>query len=213
MLKLYGFKKVNPIARGFTRDLRILWALEEIKLPYQLMGMDHPARDLNSESFRQLNPFEQLPVIDDDGIVLSESGAILIYLAKKAKKLIPDDVGGESQVIRWCFAATNSIEIPLMNILIMDWMDPSKAQPYRQFLVNWAQRHLKNLNRWLADKEFVATHEFTVADLLMAHVLSGVKDLSLLDQHENVLKYKERCLSRTAWKMTLENYFKNVEPG
>ena len=96
MLKLYGFSKVNAGARGHTRDLRVLWALEEMQLPFELAGMDHPAHDLNTEAYRRLSPFEQIPSIDDDGVVLSESAAILIYLAKKSGRLIPGDHAGEA---------------------------------------------------------------------------------------------------------------------
>ena len=56
MLKLYGFSKVNAVARGHTRDLRVLWALEEMQLPFELAGMDHPAHDLNTEAYRRLAP-------------------------------------------------------------------------------------------------------------------------------------------------------------
>ena len=59
MLKLYGFSKVNAVGRGHTRDLRVLWALEEMGLPFELAGMGHPAHDLNTDAYRQLNPFEQ----------------------------------------------------------------------------------------------------------------------------------------------------------
>ena len=82
MLKLYGFSKVNAGARGHTRDLRVLWALEEMQLPFELAGMDHPAHDLNTEAYCRLSPFEQIPAIDNDGLVLSESAAILVYLAR-----------------------------------------------------------------------------------------------------------------------------------
>ena len=109
MLKVYGFSKVNAVARGHTRDLRVLWALEEMQLPFELAGMDHPAHDLNTEAYRRLSPFEQIPSIDDDGLVLSESAAILVYLAKKSGRLIPGDRAGEAQVVRWCFAAMNSV--------------------------------------------------------------------------------------------------------
>jgi hypothetical protein len=68
MIKLYGFSKVNPAARGHTRDLRVLWALAEMQLPYVIVGMDHPAHDLNTEAYRRLSPFEQIPSIDDDGV-------------------------------------------------------------------------------------------------------------------------------------------------
>lgn len=213
MLKLYGFKKVNALARGNTRDLRILWALEEMQLPFEMMGMDHPAHDLSSEKYRKLNPFQQIPVIDDDGIVLSESGAILLYLAKKAKKLIPGEVAGEAQVVRWSFFAMNSLEIPLANILMMDWVVGDEEPKYREFLVGWADRHLGNLDKWLEGRQYVATDQFTVADILVTHVLAVVKDHSLLENYKNVRGYRDRCLARPAWQRTIERYNKNVQAG
>ena len=82
MLKLYGFSRVNAGARGRTRDLRVLWALEEMQLPFEIAGMDHPAHDLNTEAYRRLSPFEQIPALDDDGQVISESAAIVLHLAR-----------------------------------------------------------------------------------------------------------------------------------
>lgn len=213
MLKVYGFKKVNALARGNTRDLRVLWALEEMQMPFELVGQDHPAADLSKPSYHKINPFEQIPAIDDDGIVLTESGAILLYLARKSGKLIPGDVAGEAQVMRWCFAALNSIEVPLMSVLMIDWVEQKRDGGYRQFLVGWANRHLGNLEGWLADREFVATNEFTVADILLTNVLEVVKDPSLLQPFPNVRRYRDRCLARPAWKKTIERYYQNVEPG
>lgn len=213
MLKLYGFKKVNALARGNTRDLRVLWALEEMQIPFQLMGIDHPAHELNTEAYRKLNPFEQIPVIDDDGFVLSESAAILIYLAKKSKKLIPSDFAGESQVVRWSFAAMNSVEIPLMNILFIDWLKDEGTKNHREFMVGWAKHHLIALEHWLDHREYIATDEFTVADILMSHVLSVVKDESLLKPYSKVRAYRDRCLARPSWQRTLDRYYKNVEIG
>lgn len=213
MLKLYGFKKVNAMARGNTRDLRVLWALEEMQIPFEMMGMDHPAHDLNSKAFRALNPLEQIPVIDDDGVVLTESAAILIYLAKKSGRLIPADRAEEAQVIRWSFAAMNSLEVPLMSIMMVDWMQDDGCRKYREFLVGWAHRHLGNLERWLEGRDYIATSAFSVADILTAHVLAVVKDESLLAPHSRVLAYRERCLARPAWRKTLDRYFEYVEPG
>ncbi|MEA9355612.1 glutathione S-transferase family protein [Bacteriovorax sp. PP10] len=213
MLKLYGFKKVNAMARGNTRDLRILWALEEMQMPFKLEGIDHPAHELNTEAYRKLNPFQQIPVIDDDGVVLSESGAILIYLAKKSGKLIPSDFASESQVVRWCFVATNSLEIPLMNILMIDWTKDDGCKKYREFLVGWANHHLSNLEHWLEGRQYVATDSFTIADILMSHVLAVIQDESLLQPYNNVRNYLNRCLVRPAWKHTIDSYYKNVEAG
>ena len=213
MLKLYGFKKVNAMAHGNTRDLRILWALDEMQMPFELVGMDHPAHDLNTDAYHRMNPFEQIPVINDDGVVLSESGAILIYLAKKSQKMIPSDLAGESQVVRWCFAATNSLEIPLMNIAMIDWFKDEGSRKYRDFLVGWANRHLSNLERWLEQRQYIATDSFTVADILMVHVLAVIKDASLLKPFSNVRSYLDRCLARPAWQRTIEAYNKNVVAG
>ena len=114
MLKVYGFSRVNKMARGKTRDLRVLWALEEMGLPYDVVGLDHPKHDLDTPAYRALNPFGQIPVIDDEGVVVTESGAILLYLARKSGKLMPRDLAGEAQVLRWCVAALNTIEVPVL---------------------------------------------------------------------------------------------------
>ena len=213
MLKLYGFSRVNAVARGHTRDLRVLWALEEMQLPFELAGMDHPAHDLNSEAYRRLSPFEQIPAIDDDGLVLSESAAILVYLAKKSGRLIPSDRAGEAQVVRWCFSAMSSVEPPLLALQVLGWTTPDGGcDKHREFLVGWVNRLLKNLDRWFAGREFVATQDFTVADILMAHVLSTlITDEGLIARYPRVASYRDRCMARPAWKRTLEAYCERVE--
>jgi glutathione S-transferase len=214
MLKLYGFSKVNAVARGHTRDLRVLWALQEMQLPFEVVGMDHPAHDLNTDAYRQLSPFEQIPAIDDDGLVLSESAAIVIYLAKKSGQLIPGDPAGEAQVMRWCFAAMNTVEMPLLALMVLDWTADGGCAKHREFLVGWVNRVLANLERWFAGREFVATGNFTVADILMAHVLSaGVKDEQLIAPYPTLASYRDRCLCRPAWQRTLETYCARVEAG
>ena len=212
MLKLYGFSKVNALARGHTRDLRVLWALEEMQLPFEIAGMDHPAHDLNTEAYRRLSPFEQIPSIDDDGLLLSESAAIVIHLAKKSGRLIPADRAGEAQVMRWCFAAMNSVEMPLLSLIVLDWSADGSCGKHRAFLVGWANRVLGNLERWLTNREFVATESFTVADILMTHVLSsGIKDEGLITPYPVVKAYRDRCLARPAWQRTFGAYCERVQ--
>ncbi|MCB9737024.1 MAG: glutathione S-transferase family protein [Deltaproteobacteria bacterium] len=212
MLKVYGFARVNAMARGNTRDLRVLWALEEMGLPYELVGMDHPAGDLDSGAFRALNPFGQLPVIDDDGVVVTESGAILLYLARKSGRLMPRDPAGEAQVVRWSIAALTSIEVPVLSGWFVDVMGGEGTKPSAA-LRDWAVMRLAQLDGWLAEREFVATDGFTVADILMAHVLGAAANKGLLEPHANVRAYRERCAARPAWQRTLEAYFARVEVG
>ncbi len=179
MLKLYGFARVNGGARGKTRDLRVLWTLEEIGLPYQVVGMDHPNHDLDSPAYRALNPFGQIPMIDDDGVVVSESGAILLYLARKSGKLIPHDLAGEAQVLRWSFAALTTIDVPVLSLWFVDLCGGKASKPSKA-LHDWAEMCLKQLNRWLTNRRFIATEDFTVADILMTHVLDAGTDEDML---------------------------------
>ena len=210
MLKVYGFSRVHRMARGKTRDLRVLWALEEMGLPYQIVGMDHPQHDLDTPAFRALNPFGQLPVIDDDGLIVTESGAILLYLARKSGKLMPRELAGEAQVLRWCMAALTTIEVPALTAWFVD-LNGGKGSQASDALHRWSAMRLKQLDGWLANREFVATDEFTVADILVTHVLGAGIDESAVKDYPNVLAFQQRCSSRPAWKKAFEAYCDRVE--
>ena len=210
MLKIYGFARVNKVARGNTRDLRVLWALEEMGLPYEIVGMDHPNHDLDSPAYRALNPFGQIPAIDDDGVVVTESGAILLYLARKSGKLMPSDLAGESQVLRWSVAALSTVELPVLSLWFVNLSGGKGTKP-SEALYGWADMRLKQLDGWLADRPFIATDDFTVADILMTHVLGGGTDPNLLKPYANVRAYRARCMDRAAWKTALRAYCDRVE--
>jgi glutathione S-transferase len=213
MLKVYGFSRVNKVARGNTRDLRVLWALEEMGLPYDVVGMDHPNHDLDTPAFRALNPFGQIPAIDDDGVVVTESGAILLYLARKSGKLMPQNLAGEAQVLRWSFAALSSVEVPVLTTWFVGISGGKGTKPH-EALEKWSDMRVKQLDGWLANRTFVATDEFTVADILLTHVLSaGSTDPGLLKPYEHVRAYLTRCMDRPAWKRTLDAYCERVEPA
>jgi glutathione S-transferase len=211
MITLYGFSRVNAVAHGRTRDLRILWALEEMGLQYRIQGMDHPAKDLSSDAFRALNPFQQLPVIDDEGIVVTESGAVLLYLARKSGKLYAPDDAGHASVMRWSFAALSTVEPPMLFLDVLSWDSMKGPGQHRDFVKGWANRQLSALERWLEGREFIATKEFTVADILLSHVLCIVQDSALLEPYPRVGAYRDRCMSRSAWKKTLEAYNARVQ--
>ena len=210
MLKIYGFARVNKMARGKTRDLRVLWALEEMGLTYEIVGLDHPNHDLDSPSYRALNPFGQIPAIDDDGVAVTESGAILLYLARKTGKLYPHDLASEAQVLRWSVAALNTIEVPLLTFWFVNLSGGKGSKP-SEALQNWSNMRLKQLDGWLANRRFIATDQFTVADILMSHVLSIGSDQELLKPYANILAYQARCTERPAWQRTLHAYLERVE--
>ncbi|HTL37787.1 MAG TPA: glutathione S-transferase family protein [Kofleriaceae bacterium] len=208
MLKLYGFARVNKGARGFTRDLRVLWALEEMELPYEIVGMDHPKKDLDTPAYRAVNPFGQLPAIDDDGVVVTESGAILLYLARKSGKLMPRDLAGEAQVLRWSIAALNTIEMPMLALWFVNLTGGKGTKP-SDALQGWSDMRLGQLDELLAKRRFIATDQFTVADILLTHVLDA--NTKLLGPYENVRAYHTRNLERPAWKKVHAAYCERVE--
>ena len=89
-MKVYVFKSLPPFLWGYTRDIRAMWALEECGIPYETIGLDCGSNGLQDETwYETISPFKQIPAIDDNGYILTESGAILLYLAEKSGKLIP----------------------------------------------------------------------------------------------------------------------------
>src|SRR5690349_1179080 len=109
MLTLYGFGNIFEGGHGETKDMRVQWALEEIGLAYRVHALDQAGGELDSDAYTRISPFRQVPVIDDDGFIVAESGAIVLYLAEKAGKLIPRDVQGRTHVVQWCFAAASTL--------------------------------------------------------------------------------------------------------
>jgi len=207
MITLYGFGTIFPEGRGETKDLRAQWALEEIGLPYRVHALDHTGGELDGEAFSRISPFHQAPVIDDDGFVVAESAAVVLYLAEKAGKLIPGDVQGRTRVAQWCFAAVSTVAPTLMCIEVIEIFDTDKAAhkliPEVRKIAN---RFLGDVERRLEDREWIACDDFTVADILMANVLRSVRQMDLMEPFPRIKAYYERCHARPAWQRTLALY-------
>lgn len=207
MITLYGFGRVHDKVIGETRDLRIQWALEEMGLPYQVHGVDHTGGEHKGADYGERSFVNQIPTIDDDGFVLSESGAILLYLAEKYGKLMPSDFEGRMRVMQWCFAAQATVELPLAEIqMINAFFGPEKNRERLQFLNQWAARVLGGLEKRLAEREWIACPEFTVADILLTCVLREIRKTDLLQSYPQVRGYYDRALGRPAWSRTLKAY-------
>ena len=205
MITLYGFKTIFEGGVGETKDLRVQWALEETGLPYRVHALDQLAGDLQSEAYSKLSPFHQVPVIDDDGFVLSESGAIALYVAEKAGKLIPGDVQGRTRVTQWCFAAVATIDTTFNSLDVVGIFDPQNHKLEAE-VRKLAHRWLVDLERRLDDRTWIACDEFTVADIMMAGVLRNVRKTDLLDPFPKTKAYRDRCFARPAWERTLTMY-------
>lgn len=206
MITLYAFGRVHPGMKGEARDMRAQWALEETGLPYRVHALDFIAGELDGPEYGRLSWFHQVPVIDDDGFVVGESGAVLLYLAEKAGKLIPADFGGRTQVVQWCFSAIATVERLTFEIQTIDaGMGGVGAQERRATLVGEAgRRALPGLERRLEGREWIACEEFTVADILLATVLRQVRHTDLIEPYPRLTAYYARALARPAWQRTLQ---------
>ncbi|TPI12986.1 glutathione S-transferase family protein [Mesorhizobium sp. B4-1-3] len=203
MITLYGFGRVYPEMLGHGRDLRAQWALEEVGLPYRFRALDFVAGELDSPTYSQVSIFRQVPVIDDDDVIVAESGAIVLYLAEKAGKLIPTDFIGRMEVVQWCFAALATVERPLSQIDGIDaGMGGVGAFERRAILVGEACRWFDGLERRLEGREWIASEMFTVADILLATALREVGKTDLLEPYPRLGAYYARALARPAWQRT-----------
>jgi glutathione S-transferase len=204
MITFYAFGRVHPGMIGEGRDLRAQWALEETGLPYRVHALDYIAGELDGPAYSRLSCFHQVPVIDDDGFIVGESGAVLLYIAEKAGKLIPADFAGRTRVVQWCFAALATVERPLFEIQMIDGgMGGEGARERRAKLVKEAGRWLAGLERRLDGREWIACEAFTVADILLATVLREVRPTDLLEPYPRLKAYYARALARPAWQRTL----------
>src|ERR1700712_4177445 len=107
-LTLITFDWVPEMPRGYVRDLRVRWALEEAELPYRVASV--PFGDRKAEHFSH-QPFGQVPWLTDGDISIFESGAILLYLGERSEALMAADPGKRREVVEWVFAALNSVEM------------------------------------------------------------------------------------------------------
>lgn len=208
MITLYGFKQIFSDGIGETKDMRVEWALLEAGLPYRVHGLDHSAGDLDRPDYVKISPFHQVPAIDDGGFVIAESGAILVYIAEKAGKLIPPDVAGRTRVTQWCFAAASTVQ-PALSLLALGDLAGLSSKG-KEFWHKIANRWLDGLEDRLDGPEWIAYDDFTVADIMMANVLREVRDTDLLKSYPRIRDYDTRAHSRPAWHRTRELYAKRL---
>lgn len=203
MIRVSAFRWVPPFARGLVRDLRVRWALEEAGLPYEtrLIG----PQDQASASYRAMQPFGQVPAYEEDGLVLFESGAILLHIAERSEALMPSDPKARARVTAWMFAALNSIEPRIQNLAAIDLFHPNEewAKTRRPEEFKFAQKRLAALSDWLEGRQYLEGR-FTVADLLMTTVLRIPRNTDLITQMPVVNAYRIRCEARPAFKKALD---------
>ena len=195
-LILKTFDWVPEPPRGYVRDIRVRWALEEAGLPYRVESV--PFRAKNAEHFSH-QPFGQVPWLIDGGISIFESGAILLHLGERSDALMPADLPRRSEAKEWLFAALNSVEAASQpwSLLIFsgEAHDTSAWKLFDEFL----QKHrLGHLEPVLAGREWLAG-TFSVADILMADVLRLVDRFDGLARHPACRDYVARATARPSF--------------
>jgi glutathione S-transferase len=208
-MKVYVFKSLPPFLWGYTRDIRAMWALEECGMPYEAIGLDCGPKGLQDETwFESISPFKQVPTIDDDGYILTESGAILFYLAEKSGKLIPRDLQGRAQVYRWAITSLNNIEPFALPIFFADLQSDSNhpMKALRPWHVDILARFFPQIDKMLETQPFVTGAEFTVADIVFTCVLRELRKTEILSKYPNIESYRRRCEERPAFVKVLDAY-------
>lgn len=202
MITVSAFRWVPGFARGLVRDLRVRWALEEAGLPYEarLIGPE----DQKSKAYRAMQPFGQVPAYEEDGLVLFESGAILLHIAERSEALMPSDAHSRARMTAWMFAALNSIEPHIQNLTAIDLFHAAEewAKLRRPAALTMAQTRLAALSDWLDGRDYLEDR-FTAADLLMTTVLRIPRHCDLVAQYPVLDAYRLRCEARPAFKKAL----------
>jgi glutathione S-transferase len=203
MRTVSAFRWVPPFARGLVRDLRVRWALEEAGLPYrsQLIDRDEQA----SAEYRAMQPFGQVPAYQEDGLVLFESGAILLHIAERSEVLMPREAAARARTTAWMFAALNSVEPAVAHFAELDVFHGNEgwARERRPGALQAAETRLASLSRWLEGRDYLEGR-FTVADLLMTTVLQIPRGTELVGRFPLLDAYRLRCEDRPAFKRALE---------
>jgi glutathione S-transferase len=191
-LTLTTFDWVPEMPRGYVRDIRVRWALEEAGLPYRVESV--PFRTRNAAHFLH-QPFGQVPWLTDGDISIFESGAILLHLGNRSDALIPADPRERSVVIEWLFAALNSVEMASLPWSILAFSGDAGDTPAWKRLDQFLEARLQHLEPVLAGREWLAG-TFSVADILMADVLRLVDRFERLAEHSACREYVARATAR-----------------
>ncbi len=201
---LVTYDWVPDFPRGFVRDLRVRWALEEAGIPYKTRLIEQGDQD--RPEYRALQPFGQVPVLEDDGFVLFESGAIVLYIGERSETLLPKDVAARARATQWVIAALNSIEPHLMNVALIDlfYANEEWAKLRRPSAVEFAKRRLAGLSKSLGEKPYLDGERFTAGDLMMTAVLRILKHTDIVTSDKRLAAYIERCTARPAFKRALD---------
>jgi glutathione S-transferase len=153
--------------------------------------------------YRAQQPFGKVPVYEEDGLVLFESGAIVLHIAEQ-NALLPADKAARAHARAWMFAAVNSVDPDIIALGDIDHFraDETWAIQRRPSVVAMVQSRLAAVAAHLASRQYLAD-EFSAADIVMITVLRALRHTSLVTDIPALRDYRDRCEGRPAFQRSL----------
>lgn len=161
MLKFYYNLAPNP--------MKVALLLEELGLPYEAVPVDTRKGEQHSETFRRINPNAKVPVIDDQGTVVFDSNAILLYLADKAGRFVPTDLGSaeRGQMLQWLMFIASGIG-PYSGQAVHFRHNAPEPRDYALNRYDFeAHRHWKILDDHLARQPYMVGQHYGIVDMAL----------------------------------------------
>jgi glutathione S-transferase len=183
-----------------TRSIRVRWTLQELGVEFESVRVNMLAGEHRSPAFLRINPAGKLPVLVDGDLVLTESVAIVLYLAEKYpdQGLVPVDLGQRAQLNRWLLFAATELEQPLWRIARHTTLYPEERRLPGDVLI--AREDFKPmagvLEEHMKGRRFVVGDTVTVADFVLAYTLDWANEVQLLDGFQQLHGYMERMYAR-----------------
>jgi len=196
---LTAFAASPDRGRGLARDMRVRWALEEVGQAYDVRLLTFSA--MKEPAHLALHPFGQIPTYEEDGLVLFETGAIVLHIAERHAGLLPRDAQARMRAISWMFAALNTVEPPIVDFANASVFE--RGKPWFAQRLPLAEERLRKTLTLLADQ--LGTGDwlegaFSAADLLMVHVLLRIKEAEVFAAFPSLVAYVTRGEERPAFK-------------
>lgn len=194
-----AFERSPDGGKGLARDTRVRWALEEVGLPYDVRLVSFQAKQ--EAPHLRLHPFGLIPTFEEGDLVLFESGAIVLHLAEHHAGLFPDDPGARARAITWMFAAVNTVEAPILELVIVKFLEGDRpwAAERTSLVHDRIRDRLAQLSARLGDAEWL-DGAFSAGDLMMVSVLLRARPSGLLDEFPDLAAYVARGEARPAYQ-------------
>ncbi len=197
-----------------TRSIRARWALQELGVAFEAVTINLLAGENRSSAFLKINPAGKVPVLVDGDVVLTESIAIVLYLAEKypERRLIPTDLAERAQLNRWLLFTTTELEQPLWRITRHTRLYPEdKRLPGEVALARDEFTAMAGiLEEHMNARTFVMGDTVTVADFVLGYTLDWAKLINLLDGLPRLEAYLERMYARPRAPMRIAEAFASL---